>query len=584
MTIPTRPAWIGLAAALALASLGPLAPLPLPAHAEQGVALDRAGRFHPALGHSGMVASDDAEATRIGVETLRRGGNAVDAAVAAAFALAVTLPQAGNLGGGGFMLVHRAEGGETVALDFRETAPARASRDLFLNEQGEVDARRSRFSPLAVAVPGTVAGLALAAGRLGTRPLAELIAPAVRLAEGGIEVRPALAADLAAARERLAAWPAARAIFLRPDGEPLGAGERLVQRDLAASLRAIAAEGPPAFYAGAIGAAIVGQMAATGGLITAADLAGYRALVRAPVRGRYRGYDIASMPPPSSGGVHLIEMLNVLEGFPLKDLGAGSAAAIHLMAEAMKRAYADRAEHLGDPAFARVPVAGLTSPAYAAGLRAAIDPARATPARDIRPGDPLPFEGPNTTHLSVIDRLGNAVALTTTLNFAFGSGIVAEGTGILLNNEMDDFSAKPGVPNAYGLVGGAANAIAGGKRPLSSMTPTIVLRGGAPVLVTGSPGGSRIITTVLQVVVNVVDFGMNPAEAVAAPRVHHQWLPDEIRIERGLSPDTVALLAARGHTVVEGPTMGSAVSVARAGGVLYGAADPRRPDGLALGY
>ncbi|MDP6704846.1 MAG: gamma-glutamyltransferase [Alphaproteobacteria bacterium] len=540
--------------------------------------------FHPVGAKHGMVASQEARATRIGVEVLRQGGNAVDAAVAVGFALAVTLPNAGNLGGGGFMLIHDAAKGETVAIDYRGTAPAAASADMFLDTAGKVDKKKARFSHHSVGVPGTVAGLALALERHGTWPLARAMAPAMRLAGAGIIVDPALARSLKRGAKRLGRWPASRAIFLDGEGRPWPAGAKLRQGDLARSLRAIAAEGPKAFYEGWIADGIAAEMAANGGPMTKADLAAYRAVVRAPVTGSYRGYEIRSMPPPSSGGVHLVQILNLLEGYPLGQLGAGGAESIHLMAEAMKLAYADRSQHLGDPDHWRVPIRGLTSKAYAAALAEGIDPSRARPATEIAPGKPQPYESAQTTHFSVMDGAGNVVSNTTTLNFGYGTGIVAAGTGILLNNEMDDFSAKPGVPNAYGLVGGAANAIAAGKRPLSSMTPTILFRDGKPWLATGSPGGSRIITTVLQVILNMVDHEMNIAAATAAPRVHHQWLPDEIRIETGISPDTVRLLEAKGHKVVVKRAMGSTQSIVATANGFEGASDPRRPGALTLGY
>ncbi len=565
-------------------ALSTLAVLPGDGRAQQTAVLSDRDIVHPVFAEHGMVASQEALASRIGVEVLERGGNAVDAAVAIGFALAVTLPRAGNLGGGGFMLVHQAESGETVAIDYREMAPAAASRDMFLDAAGDVDTAKSWYSRAAAGVPGTVAGLALALERYGTLSLAEALAPAIRLADEGIVVTRDLSDSLAERQERLFGVPATAAIFFHDDGRPVQPGERLVQSDLAWSLKQIAEHGPDAFYRGAIAERIAADMAANGGPLTRADLAAYRVAVRAPVHGTYRGYDVYSMPPPSSGGVHLVEILNILEGYPLGELGHNGAKTIHLMAEAMKLAYADRSQHLGDPDFWHVPVAGLTSKAYAEALRATIDPERARPAGEIRPGDPAPYESPETTHFSVIDRWGNAVSNTYTINFGYGSGIVAAGTGILLNNEMDDFSSKPGVPNAYGLIGGAANAIQPGKRPLSSMTPTIVLKDGRAFLATGSPGGSRIITTTLQILLNVIDHGMNIAAATYAPRVHHQWLPDELRVERGLSPDTLAALAAMGHTVVEGDAMGSTQSVLRTADGLFGAADPRRPGALAIGY
>ena len=551
--------------------------------AEQAI-LSAQDIFHPVLGTQGMVASQEATATQVGLEVLKGGGNAVDAAVAVGFALAVTLPRAGNLGGGGFMLIHMAESGETLALDYREEAPAAAGRDLFLDADGKVDNQRARFSYLSAGVPGTVAGLAAAQARFGRLSLAEVLAPAIRLAEEGMPVSVALAEGLAARAERLKAWPETARVFFKADGSPYSAGEKLVQSDLAWSLKEIARDGAAAFYEGEIGQRIAADMKANDGLITESDLAAYDVVWREPVTGSYRGYAIASMPPPSSGGVHLVQILNLLESYPLGEMGAGSAATLHVMAEAMKLAYADRSQHLGDPDFWKVPQRGLTSKAYASRLRQRIDQDRALAATEIGPGDPVPYESNETTHFSVADRFGNVVSNTYTINFSYGSGIVAKGTGILLNNEMDDFSAKPGTPNAYGLIGGAANAIEPGKRPLSSMTPTLVFKNGKPWLVTGSPGGSRIITTVLQIVLNTVDHGMNVAAATAAPRMHHQWLPDELRIEPGFSQDTLRLLADKGHRVVIKNAMGSTQSLLRIEDGWTGASDPRRPGALTLGY
>ena len=540
----------------------------------------------PVMARHGMVASQEAQATRIGVAVLERGGNAVDAAVAVGFALAVTHPQAGNLGGGGFMLIHLADRNEDIAIDYRETAPQATTADVFLDERGEADPRKSRDSGLAVGVPGTVAGLALALARYGSGKftLAQLIAPAIAAARDGVVVADDLADSLPRSQPRLARWPSSAKIFLNPDGVALAAGQHLVQADLAASLETIARDGPRAFYEGPLAEKIVASVRAAGGLMTRDDLKSYRPVVRPPVRGTYRGYDIVSMPPPSSGGVHLIEMLNVLERYPLGDLGAGSVPALHLMIEAMKRAYADRAEFLGDPDVVAVPVERLTSKSYAAELARSIDPGRATPARHIRAGHPLPAEGNNTTHYSVVDAAGNAVANTYTLNLSYGVGLVADGTGILLNDELDDFAAKPGAPNAYGLVGGAANAPGPGKRPLSSMTPTIVLKSGKHYLVTGTPGGSRIITMVLQVILGVVDFHQDVAAAVAAPRIHHQWLPDEVVAEQAVPDETVHGLEQLGHTVVRRPNWGSANSIMLTPDGLAGAADPRPRGALAAGY
>jgi gamma-glutamyltranspeptidase/glutathione hydrolase len=539
---------------------------------------------HPVFAEHGMVASQEATATRIGLDVLKRGGNAVDAAVTVGFALAVTLPSAGNIGGGGFMLVRDAASGEVVAIDYREKAGGRASHDMFLDAAGNADPEKSRNSGLAVGVPGTVAGLALALQRYGTITLRQALAPAIELAEHGITVSPELAASLKNAAERLHRWPSSARVFYHQDGTPYAPGETLVQSDLARSLRRIADEGPSGFYDGPVARAIVDEVDRAGGNLTLDDLEAYQAVVRTPVAGSYRGYEIRSMPPPSSGGVLIVEILNTLEGVPISYLGPNSAETIHMMAEAMKYAYADRSQYLGDPDFFDVPVKALTSKAYAKAILGRISRNRATPAAEIRPGDLAPYESPDTTHFSVVDRAGNAVANTYTLNFGYGLGLVAEGTGILLNNELDDFSAKPGTPNAYGLIGGAANAVGPGKRPLSSMSPTIVLKDGKPFLVTGSPGGSRIITTTLQVIMNVIDHDMNIAEATYAPRIHHQWLPDELRIEEGISPDTIRLLEQMGHHVVVEDTMGSTQSIMVTDQGLFGCSDPRTPGDLTLGY
>ncbi|GJE08531.1 MULTISPECIES: gamma-glutamyltransferase [Methylobacterium] len=592
MQSPTRRPRPLLALALAL-----LTALPGPALAQNDLASQFAppgvaaepvrpdeARLLPVLAAHGMVSSQEAQATRVGVEILKRGGNAVDAAVAVGFALAVTLPRAGNLGGGGFMLVHLARTGESLAIDYRETAPAGATETMFLDAAGNPDRAASTRSGKAVGVPGTVRGLVEAHRRYGSGKLslADLIAPAERLAREGIPVESGLADSLPRAGGLLGQWPSSRKVFFAGDA-PLPRGATLVQSDLADTLRAIAERGDAAFYEGEIAKRIAAAVREAGGVMTEADLSGYRTVIREPVRGTYRGHEIVSMPPPSSGGVHLIEILNILEGFDLAGMGAGSARALHTMAEAMKPAYADRAAWLGDPARVKVPVAGLTAKPYAESLRAAIGE-RARPADAVSAGNPLPFEHTETTHFSVVDSEGNAVSNTYTLNFSYGIGLVAEGTGVLLNNEMDDFAAKPGAQNAYGLVGGAANAVAPGARPLSSMSPTFVFKDGKLLLVTGSPGGSRIITTVLQVIVNLIDFRMNLAEAVAFPRIHHQWRPDALLTEEGLSPDTLALLRDRGQNVRVGSSSGSANSVMRVDGLLAGAADPRQRGTLADGY
>ena len=539
--------------------------------------------FHPVVASNGMVASEQELASRIGLDILKSGGNAVDAAVAMGFALAVALPNAGNIGGGGFMMVHDAKTGKSVALDFREVAPAKATRDMYLDAQGKVIDGKSLYTHYAVGVPGTVAGMEHALKRWGTLPLSRVVAPAVALADKGFPVSETLAKILQQEQKNMGRWPATQAIFWK-NGAPLKRGDLLTQKDLAQSLRLIGEQGAKAFYEGAIAQKIAAEMAPHAGALSLQDLKNYKVVEREPVRGSYRGYQIVTMPPPSSGGAHLIQILNMMERWPMNQWGANSAKSIHHMAEGMKLAYADRAEYLGDPDFVKVPLKGLTSKRYADQLAASINATQARSAKDIKPGKPQPYESDQTTHYSVVDKAGNAVAVTYTLNTNFGSGIVAKGTGILLNNEMDDFSAKPGVANAYGLVGGDANAVAAGKRPLSSMTPTMVLKDGKPALVTGSPGGARIITTVLQQVVNYIDYGMNPAEAAATPRFHHQWTPDELRIEKGFSADTLALLRQWGHNVALKPSMGRTQTIEVRGGMLYGASDPRNPDGQTLGY
>ncbi len=532
---------------------------------------------------SGMVVAQEALAARIGVEILQKGGNAVDAAVAVGFAMAVTYPRAGNIGGGGFMVIHRAGGGDAV-IDYRETAPAAINATSFLDAQGNADPQKSRDSALAIGVPGTVAGLALAEAKYGSGQftLADLMAPAIGLARDGIAVADDTADSLVADRPRLARWPSSAKIFLKADGSVLGEGDRLVQPDLADTLSAIAKNGPRAFYEGAVAEKLAAAVQAAGGVMTANDLKDYRAVEREPVRGSYRGYDIVSMPPPSSGGVVLIEMLNIIEGYNLAQ--QDKAQALFLMVETMKRAYADRAWFLGDPDRVQIPVARLTSKSYAAQWRATIDPEHATPASAIRAGAIVEREGHNTTHFSVIDRFGNAVSNTYTINFSYGVGLVAEGTGVLLNNELDDFAAKANAPNAYGLLGDAANAPAPGKRPLSSMTPTIVLKDGKPFLITGSPGGSFIINVVLQIVSNVIDRSMDIASAVSAPRVHDQWMPDRVYAEPALPADLVGSLQARGENVTVRPLITSANSILVTPSGITGAADPRTRGALATGY
>jgi gamma-glutamyltranspeptidase/glutathione hydrolase len=535
-----------------------------------------ADAVHAAFAEHGMVVAQEKTAAQIGADVLRQGGNAVDAAVATGFAMAVTYPRAGNIGGGGFMIIHSSERGEDVAIDYRETAPAATTPDIFLGPDGKPDIAKSRDSALGIGVPGTVAGLALALDKYGSGnfTLAELIRPGIALAANGIEITDDSADTLPDWHRRLARWPSSAKIFSRADGSSLREGDKLTQTDLATTLSAIAEQGPRGFYQGTVAEKLVKAVGDAGGIMTLDDLKSYQAVIRAPVRGTYRGYDVVSMPQPSSGGVVLLETLNILEGFPMGEMKQGSAPSLHVMIEAMKRAYADRARYLGDPAFVNAPVATLISKEYAARQRASIDLDRATPWTDVLSATP-PREGSNTTHFSVVDSRGNAVSNTYTLNFSYGVGLVADGTGVLLNNELDDFTAAPGASNAYGLVGFEANLPGPGKRPLSSMSPAIVLKDGKPVLVTGSPGGSRIISTVLQVIVNVLDYGMDVAAAVAAPRLHHQWLPDEVRIERGFADETVAALKAKGHRVIEPLGQTSANSIAVTANGLLGAPDPR---------
>lgn len=533
-----------------------------------------------------MVVSQEGAASRVGVEILKRGGNAVDAAVAVGFALAVTLPRAGNLGGGGFMLIHLADGDKTVAIDYRETAPALTTKEVFLNEKGEPDRNKSVYSGLAVGVPGTVAGLELAWRKYGSGRFrfADLITPAADLARQGLTVDDDLADSLPIAAATFARHPSSARIFLRSDKTVPRIGDHIALDDLVTTLEAIGTQGSSGFYTGPVAQNIVAAIQEAGGRMTLDDLANYHAVEREPVRGMYRGHEIVSMPPPSSGGVHIIEIANILEGFPLGEQGFNSAQTIHEMAEAEKLAYADRSRYLGDPDFVTVPVKGLTSKEYAEYLRRSISTDHARAAADIAPGGPEHYESDQTTHFSVVDERGNAVSNTYTLNIPYGCGIVADGTGVLLNDELDDFSAKAGAANVHGLVGSEANAPGSGKRPLSSMSPTMIFKDGELELVTGAAGGARIISIVLQIVLDTIDHGLNIAEAEEAPRVHHQWQPDELRIERGISVDTIRLLEAKGHRVVMKEPLGSAYSIARKNGVLMGASDPRHRGTLALGY
>ncbi|WP_110656333.1 gamma-glutamyltransferase [Salinicola halimionae] len=553
-----------------------------PAQAESAIL--EGERFHPEVGEHAMVATSHYLASQISHDVLADGGNAVDAAVTAGFALAVTQPRSGNIGGGGFMLISDEKSDKVIAIDYREKAPAAAFETMFQNEQGEAVSELSRYTHNASGVPGTVAGLALALDKYGTLTLAQALAPAIKLADEGFVIPPRFAEGLDDAQERLKQWDSTRKVFYKQDGSLYRAGERFRQPDLAATLERIAAHGPREFYEGETAQLIATEMKNHGGLMTAADLANYQPTIREPVHGTYRGYDVYAMSPPSSGGAHIVQMLNILEGYDIHAMGFNSARTIHVMSEAMKRAYADRAEYLGDTDFVDVPLKGITSKSYADELRQQIDLDRATPSSDIAAGDPLPYESNETTHFSIADDSGLAVSNTYTINFSYGSGIVVDGAGFLLNNEMDDFSAKPGTPNAYGLIGGEANKVEPEKRMLSSMTPTIVKKDGKNFLVTGSPGGSRIITTTLQVVMNVIDHDMNIQSAVSAPRIHDQWLPDEIRIEDGISPDTITLLEAMGHTVSQQEAMGAAQSILiEDNGTFTGGADPRRSTSSAMG-
>ncbi|WP_076537479.1 gamma-glutamyltransferase [Shewanella sp. UCD-KL21] len=577
-----KPIAISTGVALAL-SIASFSPLPIQAANEQSI-YSRSDTSQPIWAQHGMVASQESLATRVGVDILKRGGNAVDAAVAVGFALAVTLPRAGNIGGGGFMLVHLEKEDKTIAIDYRETAPAKAHKDIFLNEQGDVVKTLSREHGLAVGVPGTVMGFELALKNYGTMSMSEVIKPAIELARNGIVINSDLADSLDGLKRRIAQWPSSAKIFYKNNGDSFAVNDTLVQKGLAHSLSLIAKHGSKGFYQGETAEKIVAAIQAAGGIMSMDDLKNYQVIERAPVTGEYRGYKVVSMPPPSSGGIHIIEMLNILEHYPIEDLGHNTAQTLHLMTETMKHAYADRSEYLGDPDFHNVPTDKLTSQKYADSIAKQIAYNKATPSAEIKPGDLSVYESNQTTHYSVVDKWGNAVSNTYTLNFSYGSGLVAAGTGILLNNEMDDFSAKPGIPNAYGLIGGEANAVEGNKRPLSSMSPTIVMKDGKPFLVTGSPGGSRIITTTLQVIMNVIDHKLNIAEASAAARIHHQWLPDYIGVETSLNNDTVTLLEAKGHKVKTSSAMGSTQSIMITDKGLFGASDPRRAGSETLGH
>ena len=533
---------------------------------------------HPIISDNGMVVSQRMIASEVGADILRQGGNAVDAAVATGLALAVVLPRAGNLAGGGFMVLHLADQDKTITIDYREKAPALAYRDLFLDENGNYDKKKAQFSLLSAGVPGTVAGFHHALINYGTLSWKEVLQPSIALAEDGFSIPHDLENILASKRyrARLSADPAASKVFYKEDGSLYKAGETLIQTDLATTLKALSEFGPDAFYKGDIAKLIVKEMERNGGLITLEDLARYNVLERPPLIGQYKDFKIVSMPPSSSGGTHLIQMLNMLEEFPIKEMGFGTSESIHILAEVMKRAYADRSKYLGDSDFYDVP-SSLTNKDYAKSLNLNIDLDKITPSDEVSPGNPYPYESPDTTHFSAMDAYGNTVSNTYTLNFSYGSGKMIPGTGMLINNEMDDFSSKPGTPNGYGLLGSEANAIQANKRPLSSMTPTIIFKDDKPFVAFGSPGGSRIITTVLQVALNIMEHDMNIAQAVHSPRMHHQWLPEVLMIEEGFGSDTEKLLEEKGYSLYPSSTMGSVQAIMKEGNYFYGSSDPRRP-------
>lgn len=585
----TRNLWLAFTA-FALVSSAPLSFAKDAQTAGANAVMSYDSRFHPVISKHGMVSTQDRLAAEVGRDILARGGNAVDAAVATGFALAVTHPQAGNIGGGGFMVVHLADQNKTLTIDFREMAPARATRDMYIGADGEVDNMRAQYSHLSAGVPGTVMGMLDALETYGTMNRRQVIGPAIRLAERGFPASYALIESLEEHREQLSADESSLAYFFK-GGDGYKVGEQVIQKDLADTLRRVQKQGRDGFYRGKTAALIAAEMQKGGGLITEDDLANYEAVTRDAIMGEYKGYTIASMPPPSSGGVHIIQMLNMLSSYDLQADGHNSADYLHKLTEAMRRAFADRSKYLGDPDFADVPTQALIDPVYNAAQVATIDLTRASKSTDVAPAAKMPYESPQTTHYSVIDKDGNAVSVTYTLNFSYGSGYTVDGAGFLLNNEMDDFSAKPGAPNGYGLVGGEANKIEPRKRPLSSMSPVIVLKDGKAVLVTGSPGGSTIITSVLQMVLNVIEWDMNLMQATAMPRIHHQWLPDVVAVEPGISVDTLRELERRGFNLVKDDkggyartVLGRVNSVGEGEDIKLGAADPRGPKSAALGH
>lgn len=545
-----------------------------------GPLIDYGTRFIPAIASRGMVSGPEKLASEAGLAMLKKGGNAIDAAVATGFALAVTLPRAGNIAGGGFMLVHLADANEQVFIDYREMAPAAASRDMFLNEDGTVNKRKAYNSVSAAGIPGTVAGFIHALEKYGTLDLKTVMQPAIDLAEKGFAVPAALHLNLRSAAKRLGRNEEANRVYLGGVGTAPAMGALFKQPDLAATLKRVRDEGFDGFYKGKTAALIAAEMQRGGGVMNVDDLASYRAIERKPVRASFRGYDIVSAPPPSSGGVHVSQILKLLEPYPIEDMGHNSAAYLHLLIESMKLAYADRSEYLGDPDRTTIPIATLTSEPYLKKRRVLIKDDEATPSEIIKPGDVDDYESTETTHFAVVDQFGNVVTNTYTINFSFGSGIVVPGTGMLLNNEMDDFAAKPGFPNGYGLVQGEANAVSAGSRPLSSMTPTLVFKEGKPWVATGSPGGSRIITAVAQTLLNLMAFDMTLGMATSSPRIHHQWMPDMAMVEPGISEDTIRILEKSKHKILRSnSTIGRVNSVQIEDGWFYGYADPRRPGG-----
>ena len=551
--------------------------------------LDKNARFHPVISELGLVVSQEAIASQVGADILEAGGNAIDAAVATGFALAVTLPRAGNLGGGGFMMVYLAKENKTIAIDYREMAPLSADRDMFLDSKGDVDNKKARFSAQSSGVPGTVAGLLHALEQYGTLSLSEVLKPAIKLASQGFKVNHDLSDSLRLGTKRLYQHAASKHYFYKPEGEYYLPGELFVQSDLGSTLKRISKQGSSGFYKGNTAELIVAQMQRSGGLITLDDLSSYKVVEREPVCGSYRQFSLCAMPPPSSGGIHLIQMLNILENFDLKKMGHNSATYLHHLIEAMRTAYADRSLYLGDPDFTPVPTNQLIDKAYARSLSREINSNKSRRSKDVYPGldkwvASQPNESEETTHYSTWDKQGNVVSNTYTLNFAYGSGITVEGAGFLLNNEMDDFSAKPGSANGYGLIGGKANAIQPKKRPLSSMTPSILFdSNNNPILATGTPGGSTIITIVMQMILNTIEFNMGIAEATAAPRIHHQWLPDTVSYENGISIDSLNILSGMGHNISpKARVLGSTQSIASKSSFLEGSADSRRQGAAAL--